>query len=83
MAVVTASSRGQIVIPKDIRRQLEIVPGKKLSIKAEAGRILMTPLPNDPIESFCGIFKEGPSLTKALLKQRKAAKALDAKKTSG
>jgi AbrB family looped-hinge helix DNA binding protein len=33
MAVVTTSSRGQIVIPKEIRERLEIVPGRKLLIK--------------------------------------------------
>lgn len=83
MPVVTASSRGQIVIPRDIRRQLQIVPGKKLSIKAEAGRILLTPLPDDPVESFCGIFEGGPSLTGALMEQRKEDKALETKKTAG
>lgn len=83
MPVVTASSRGQIVIPRDIRRELQIVPGKKLSIKAESGRILVTPLPDDPVESFCGIFQGGPSLTRALMKQRKEDKALETKKTAG
>jgi len=83
MPVVTASSRGQIVIPKDIRRQLQIIPGKKLSIKAEEDRILITPLPDDPVASFCGIFEGGPSLTKALIELRKEAKALETKKAAG
>ncbi len=80
--IITASSRGQIVIPKDIRRDLNIVPGKKLSIKEDSGRILITPLPDDPVESFCGIFKEGPSLTTALIEERKEDKALETRKTS-
>jgi len=80
--VITASSRGQIVIPKDIRKALQIFPGKKLSVKEESGRILITPLPDDPAEAFCGIFKEGPSLTKALLEERKEDKALETQKTS-
>lgn len=80
--VITASSRGQIVIPKDIRRDLQIVPGKKLSVKEESGRILITPLPDDPVEAFCGIFEEGPSLTKALLQQRREDKTLETKKAS-
>ena len=78
--IITASSRGQIVIPRDIRRALHIVPGKKLSVKKESGRILITPLPDDPVEAFCGIFEEGPSLTKALLEQRKEDKALEKRK---
>jgi len=81
-AIITASSRGQIVIPKDIRRDLNIVPGKKLSIKEVSGRILITPLPDDPVASFCGIFEEGSSLTKALIQERKEDKALETRKTS-
>ena len=81
-AIITASSRGQIVIPKDIRRNLNIVPGKRLSIKEVSGRILITPLPDDPVESFCGIFEEGPSLTKALIQERKEDKVLETRKTS-
>ncbi len=83
MAVlITASSRGQIVIPKEIRKNLKIVPGKKLSIKEESGHILITPLPDDPVEAFCGIFKEGPSLTEALLDQRKEDELLETEKAS-
>jgi hypothetical protein len=29
------------------------------------------PLPENPVEYFCGIFKKGSSLTRALLKERK------------
>ena len=47
MQVVTASSRGQIVIPKEIRKRLNIVAGKRLSVKAEGDRVLLTPLPDD------------------------------------
>ena len=70
MQVVTASSRGQIVIPKDIRKRLNIVAGKKLAVKAEGDRVLLTPLPDDPVEAFCGIFKEKSSLTRALIEHR-------------
>lgn len=80
--VITASSRGQIVIPKEIRRDLQIVPGRKLSVKEEAGRILITPLPDNPVEAFCGIFGEGPSLTRALIEERKEETALETKKVS-
>jgi AbrB family looped-hinge helix DNA binding protein len=79
--VITASSRGQIVIPKEIRRDLKIVPGKKLSVKEESGRILITPLPDDPVEAFCGVFDDGPSLTQALLEERKEDKARETKES--
>ena len=83
MPVVTTSSRGQIVIPREVRRKLNIVQGKKILIKAEKDRAILFPLPDDPVEHFCGIFKDGPSLTKALLAERKKDKGREEKKTAG
>jgi AbrB family looped-hinge helix DNA binding protein len=83
MLVVTASSRGQIVIPKDIRKRLNIVAGKRLAVKAEGDRVLLTPLPDDPVEAFCGIFKEKSSLTRALTEHRQKDKQREEKKIAG
>jgi len=83
MPVVTTSSRGQIVIPRDIRKQLQIIPGKKLLVKVEGERAVITPLPDDPVESFCGFFEGRGSLTKALLDERRRDKGHEAKKTAG
>ena len=80
MAIVKTSNRGQIVIPKSIRKQLKIVPGKKLSIRAEGGNAVITPLPDDPVEAFCGIFQGRSSLTKALAKERRKDKDRESKK---
>ncbi len=71
VSIITVSGRGQIVIPRDIRKRLQINPGRKLTIKVEGDSAVMTPLPDDPVEHFCGIFREGPSLTGALLDQRR------------
>jgi AbrB family looped-hinge helix DNA binding protein len=70
MSIVTRSARGQIVIPKDIRRQLKIKPGKKLLLKVEGEPVVIRPLLDDPVEEFCGFFAGGSSLTKALLDER-------------
>jgi AbrB family looped-hinge helix DNA binding protein len=83
MIVVTASSRGQIVIPKEIRKRLNIVAGKRLSIKVEGDHVILKPLPNDPVEAFCGIFKEKSSLTGALTGYRKKDKKREEKKMVG
>ena len=82
MPIVTASGRGQIVIPNQIRKRLQISSGKKLSVKTEGGRIILTPLPDDPVEHFCGIFKEQSSLTKALLEHHKEEVARESKKVA-
>jgi AbrB family looped-hinge helix DNA binding protein len=83
MSVVTTSSRGQIVIPKDVRKKLNILPGKKILVKAEGDRAILLPLPDDPAEHFCGIFQKGPSLTKALLSERKKERDREKKKSAG
>lgn len=82
MPVVTTSKRGQIVIPRDVRKQLRIVPGKKLLIKTEGDHAIITPLPDNPVEHFCGFFAGKPSLTRALLEDRKAEKKHEEKKSS-
>ena len=52
MPVVTTSNRGQIVIPRDVRRQLNILPGKKILVKVQSDRAILLPLPDDPVEHF-------------------------------
>jgi AbrB family looped-hinge helix DNA binding protein len=83
MSVVTTSSRGQIVIPRDVRKQLRIGPGKKVLIRTEGDRAILFPLPDDPVDHFCGIFQKGTSLTKALLAERGKERAREAKKITG
>ncbi len=83
MQIVTASNRGQIVIPKSVRKQLHIGPGKKLLIKAGEDRITLFPLPDDPVNHFCGFFGGKPSLTKALLTERKKERHREEKTLDG
>jgi len=71
MSIVTASVRGQIVIPKEVRKRLGITPGKRLLGKVDGDQVVITPLPDDPVDAFCGIFSGGTSLTKALLDVRR------------
>jgi len=82
MSIVTTSKRGQIVIPRDVRKQLRIIPGKRLLIKTEGDHAVLTPLPDDPVEHFCGIFAAKSSLTKALLEERKKDRKHESKKSA-
>jgi AbrB family looped-hinge helix DNA binding protein len=81
--IVTASSRGQIVIPKDIRKKLEISPGRKLLIKIRNDEAVIVPLPEDPVEYFCGFFEGKQSLTKALLDERRKDRSREEEKAAG
>jgi len=71
MATVITSTKGQVVIPKKERETIGIKPGSKVIVEAINDHIEIRPLPDNPVVYFCGIFKEGTSLTRALLKERK------------
>ena len=72
MPVVTTSSKGQIVIPKEIREQLGLRPGQKVSVKLVGDHAEIQPLPTDPVRALRGIFKEYPgSLARELVEERK------------
>ncbi len=55
MNVVTVSPKYQVVIPKEIRDRMGIVPGQKIQVFAFEDRIELVPL--QPIESLRGFLK--------------------------
>lgn len=66
----TVTERGQTSIPAEIRKHLGIKPGQRLQW-IEDGRVVhMMPVPDDPIEAFCGS-TQGQGGLKALLKERR------------
>lgn len=71
MPIVKTSYKGQVVIPKEIRRKFKVTVGKLVNVYEKDGHIIVDPLPEDPIESACGSLKRGPSLIRSLLKQRR------------
>ena len=71
MAIVKTHAKGQIIIPKDIRDELGIKPGKQLSVKVVGDHLEIKPLPDDPIEFLTGIFQDYPgSMSAELLQER-------------
>ena len=71
MGIVTVSKKGWVVIPRDIRRRYNIRPGDKVHVIDLAGRIAIVPAAEDPIAAGLGMFKDGPSMTKGLLDDRR------------
>ena len=56
MTQVTVSSKYQVVIPKDVRRQVPLRMGQKLAIVVKEGLIAL--LPDRPLASFRGFLKD-------------------------
>lgn len=79
MSIVKTSSKGQLVIPKEIREKLGIIPGKKVLLQIVDKHVEITPLPDDPIKALRGILKGGPSLAEELLVERKKDNEIDEK----
>jgi AbrB family looped-hinge helix DNA binding protein len=79
MSIVKTSSKGQVVIPKDIRIKLGITPGKRLLFKVIENHAEITPLPDDPIKELRGILKGGKSMANGLLRERQKDNKIDEK----
>ena len=70
--IIALSSRFQFTIPKEIREKLGIKPEQRFMMSDRNGSIVLTPVPDDPIEFLHGYYKGGPSMTKELLGDRAA-----------
>jgi AbrB family looped-hinge helix DNA binding protein len=71
MPTVTVSKKGWVVIPREIRERYGIRPGDKVQFVDYAGRIAFIPALKDPIREIRGLLKGYPSLTGALLEERR------------
>jgi AbrB family looped-hinge helix DNA binding protein len=82
MPIVVTSAKCQVVIPKKERDKVGIEPGTRVVVVAVDDHIEVRPLPENPVEHFYGFFKGGPSLTKALLDERRKERKREEKKRS-
>ena len=72
MAIVKTSTKGQVVIPGEIRKKLGLKAGQKLTVRlTEEGKIELTPVPLEPSAAFCGVYRKGKSLTGILLREHR------------
>ena len=72
MATVKTLSKGQIVIPAEIRKRFRIEPGTEMQIMEYGGIIYLIPPVDDPVKAACGILSPQPLLSEKLLKERKS-----------
>ena len=70
MAVSQISSKGQILIPRQLRRKLGFKTGGKVQLIEEGGRLIITPAADDPIAAATGFLTGKFSLTDDLRRER-------------
>lgn len=68
MSKTMVSKKGQVVIPKQAREKLNLVPGTVLRVQVEGKRIILEPLQEPPKEAFVSA---GSKVTETLLYEAK------------
>lgn len=67
----TVSSKGQTVIPKEVREALGIKEGSELHWYVDGDRVIVRRFPDDPVAASIGAWKDNPVTTAALLEERR------------
>ena len=70
MTTTVSNTKGQIVIPSEILRKLNIKTGTKLYIEERDDEIVLKPLTPAYFEKIAGVLRTGGKLSKALLANR-------------
>jgi len=71
MAVIHLSGKGQVLIPKRLRKKYGLKPGGKVHLDENDGRLVLTPVPDDPIAAATGFLKGKFSLTDDLRREHR------------
>ena len=71
MPIVRVSTKGQIVIPAEMRKEFGIKPGTMIDLAAEGNAIALRPVPDDPVEASYGAFAHLESMIPGLLQDRR------------
>jgi AbrB family looped-hinge helix DNA binding protein len=68
----TFTSKGQLVIPADLRRKHGIEAGTKVEIlEDQFGRIVLQPITEEYIDRVMGCLEDGPDLVALWTKERR------------
>ena len=80
MTTTILTTKGQVVIPSEVRKRHHLKEGTKLCVLEEGERIVLQPLTRNYFSRMAGIVQSGKSLTKTLLEERTQEKAREDKK---
>jgi AbrB family looped-hinge helix DNA binding protein len=71
MPITHLSEKGQVLIPKALRHKFGLRPGAKVQLAEEAGRLVLSPVPPDPIAAATGFLEGTFSLTADLRREHR------------
>ena len=70
MSLVKVSSKGQVVIPEEIRRKMGLQKGSLMKLVLEGNKIVLMPAVEPPLEAFVSA---GPRLVMHTLKESRSS----------
>lgn len=70
MHTATVSTKGWVVIPKDLRDKYGLKKGTRVQVVEYDRSLALVPLPDDPAGALHGMLEGGSSLTVDLLAER-------------
>lgn len=77
MDVGYVTTKGQLVIPSKLRRKFGIKPGTRVNFFEDNDGIKIVPVTSETIKANIGFLgKDGPSLLKALMEEKKIEREL-------
>jgi antitoxin PrlF len=76
METSVVTTKGQIVIPKKIRKNLGITKGSKVAFIEKDGKIVLQPLDKSYFESLAGILGTNGKMLKSLMEDKKKEREL-------
>ena len=62
--ITSLSSKGQVVIPSNLRKELGIIPGGKLVIFTDGSNLLLKPVQSPKLANFQKLIKESRAFAK-------------------
>ncbi len=71
MAMVRMSSKGQLVIPKEIREKLKLTPKRPVIVELMDNYAVVRPIP-DMKKKLRGSLKGKPSMSRALIREHRS-----------
>ncbi len=69
---INVSTKGQLVIPAEMRNSLGIQAGTRVVISIDGNRLIVEPVTERLVDETMGMFAGGPSMADELQRERRA-----------